>query len=182
MFLIDSDIHNNPISNSVHVQGLFNTLKSKHFNINKILFNYDNIDNLLQLANNENNILFIVHSFKKWKDKLETLANNTNASLVVYPTDLSQNEEDNKVFNHENIDKIIIGTDFYHKHFMKNLKIPNNKLKLLYASSPDSYKMGEMHKNKGRILVTPSLISPNKDFLTLLKAIRKMRYNKYINN
>ena len=58
------------------MQGLFNTLKSKHFNINKILFNYDNIDNLLQLANNENNILFIVHSFKKWKDKLENNVRN----------------------------------------------------------------------------------------------------------
>ena len=182
LYLIQSDFNNNLVSNAINLEKLFNHLDSKQLVFKTISYT----DAILKTWDNAEEGILLVHSFSAWPETLwEDFLSNLKSPLFVIPTEFNTNDKLKKAFNHKNICKIIVCTEYYQKYFLKTLNFDSSKIKLIYlASSTFDVNKFKSNLNKGEnfVILSPSVMTSDKNYSVLLKVIKKLKlkYRKLI--
>ena len=183
LYLIQSDANDNIISHGIHIDKLFNKFESKQLNIKTVSFN----DALNNTWNGLDEGILLIHSFTAWsKNDWNLFLSNVKIPLFIIPTELNDKQELQQTFNNPFISKIIVCTEFFQKYFLKTLEFNSNKVKLIYLPTEDLRPLILYRKPKVKeeivqpVILCPSLLTSDKNYDVLLKAIKKLKY-KYNN-
>jgi glycosyltransferase involved in cell wall biosynthesis len=129
----------------------------------------------------ESDAVFALHSFhnfKKWQDLVN---NRKDKSIFVFPTELVDDKTVIEEFSHPAIAKIIVASEYYHRHFIKNLGFPTSFVRLIHPPTED-YRPGfepKVMMNK-RVVLTPASVRPEKNFEFLIQSMSELK-KKYTN-
>lgn len=200
LYLIDS-INNKQINASCHLTSLLPHIEALS-NITTKRCSLQTTDMMAGIKdiNANADIVFLVHDFTFWNDGLlhqdngrfshfiRSLWNNKN--IFVFPTEMapaalikSQFKENAMLMN-----KIVVGSESFRKLFIKvdqGLAVPANKIKFINIPTHefqyrDSATVKTRNKVNTKILFTPGLLHPAKDYIALLRGFMMLR-KKYKN-
>lgn len=155
-------------------------MRTRNFSIKRLLFNPDNVEEIMQLGKNKSNILFFVHAFDVFDKHFTSIIQSLPYPSIVCPTEFGSKQQMLEEFGQCGLTKFLICSDYALKYFTKQLKIPSNKIKLIYSSTHDELNCVTSSTSLNeKIIVTPSLLSSDKDFFSLLTAVKDLQANKY---
>lgn len=171
--ILDKNKNGHFVNHNFNLIGLENTLNSSNFQVE--------YENACEKTTKPSKLHLLVHSFNRWdKQEFKTHLDSLQGKAVVIPTQVSENKEMIEVFQHPNINKILIFSDFLNRYFTKTLGFHADKIKQFEISL--SLNVTPMYKNtKEKIILVPSLIDGLKNFEFILSAFDKIRrYNRFI--
>jgi glycosyltransferase involved in cell wall biosynthesis len=167
--VVSKNIYGANISNTIQIEAILASIKPKQLAIKFVGF-----EQALDMSSDAD---LIIHNF----NDLNTLPENfwqrylkiAKKPIIVFPTELSDKKTMSEHFSNNMISKIIVASDCYQKVFTKTLKINADKIKLVTLGSaklPDK----TINKKPRKLILTPALLNPEKDFNTLLETIEKL--------
>jgi len=183
LYVIQSDTNAVPISHALHLDKLFAQFESKQLTIQNI----SQSEALTRTWNHPDEGVLVVHSFRAWaRYDWMTFVNGVRVPLFVILTEFHTNEVLRTTFGEKNISKIIVCSEYYQKYFVKVLGFDANRVKMIYLAT-DDYRPPKMLRkpkpkedHEQKVILSPSLMTLDKDYDVLLKAARKLKF-KYRN-